>query len=120
MSITGLHQLSHVLGLSVRTLKSLRDNIPQECVGNVCSSICNLPEKALLFTYARRSSPYGYTVLILRFIPKPPGDQSSKLKQNTTRNSRMFQDRNRAGESRDSRRRFFACGFCTSFCRPFP
>ena len=46
----GLHLLPYVLGLSVRTLRSLRDNIPQQCVGNVGSSICNLPDKALLFS----------------------------------------------------------------------
>ena len=45
----GLHRLSYVLGLSAKTLRSLRDNIPWQCVGHVCSSIRNLSDKALLF-----------------------------------------------------------------------
>ena len=49
MYITGLYRLSHVLGLSVRILRSLRDNIPRQCEGNVCSFIRHLPDKASYF-----------------------------------------------------------------------
>src|SRR5262245_60595798 len=52
MYITGpcLHRLPSVLGLSARTLRSLRDNVPRQCVENVCSSVRHLPDKALLFS----------------------------------------------------------------------
>jgi hypothetical protein len=47
-------------------------------------------------------------------------DQSTKLKQDTMPDhSSMFEGRKRAGEERDSRRRFFRYDFCTSFCRHF-
>ncbi len=61
------------------------------------------------------------TVCILWFIIRPPADQSSTLKQDTTQDhSRVFQDRRRARGERDSRKRFFICDFFTNVCRLFP
>jgi hypothetical protein len=123
MYITGLYRLSHVLGLSVRILRSLRDNIPRQCEENVCSFMRHLPDKASYFylRYRPLILVAMATACLLWFIIRPQADHSATLKQDATPNhSRVFQDRRRARGEADSRRRFFVCDFCTSFCKPFP
>jgi hypothetical protein len=73
-----------------------------------------------IFAYVRGSHLYSYGNLGYSLV-NIEATSGPKLKQDATRaHSRILQDRRRAREVRESRRRFFRCDFCTSVCRLFP